>query len=165
MRPLVMDFRDDTTARTMGTSTCSVRPSWSPPVTHLPGDTPVRCICPSTPGGWYLFLDGRSRCRWSQRLSPGPIRRHAGLRPRGINRALRPRPASTPGEKPADPITFYCLPPGADGIFTLYEDQGTTNDYETSAFTEIPLKWTDATKGHSASGARQGSFTGMLRFA
>jgi len=33
------------------------------------------------------------------------------------------------GEKPADPITLYVYA-GADGQFTLYEDQGTTFDYE-----------------------------------
>jgi alpha-D-xyloside xylohydrolase len=63
-------------------------------------------------------------------------------------------------EKPADPITLYVYA-GADGAFTLYEDQGTTYDYENAAFTEIPLKWTDATKTLTI-GARAGSFTGML---
>ena len=63
-------------------------------------------------------------------------------------------------EKPADPITLYVYG-GADGAFTLYEDQGTTNDYEHGAFATIPLRWTDATRTLSI-GARSGSFPGML---
>ena len=63
-------------------------------------------------------------------------------------------------EKPADPITFY-VHAGADGNFTLYEDQGLTNDYGTGQFSEIALHWTDATKTLTI-GARTGTFTGML---
>ena len=58
-----------------------------------------------------------------------------------------------------DPITLYVYE-GADGAFTLYEDQGTTYDYEKGAFSTIPLTWKDAT--HTLTiGARDGSFTGM----
>jgi len=63
-------------------------------------------------------------------------------------------------EKPADPITLYIYT-GADGAFTLYEDQGTTNDYEKAAFSEIPLQWTEASQTLTI-GDRKGSFTGML---
>ena len=66
-------------------------------------------------------------------------------------------------EKPADPITLYVYG-GADGAFTLYEDQGTTNDYEKGAFATIPLRWNDATRTLTI-GARSGSFTGMLTVA
>src|ERR1700690_901530 len=63
-------------------------------------------------------------------------------------------------EKPADPITLYVYA-GADGTFTLYEDQGTTYDYENGAFATIPLTWVDATKTLTI-GAQTGSFAGML---
>lgn len=43
----------------------------------------------------------------------------------------------------------------------MYEDQGLDNDYQRGAFSEIPLRWTDATRTLSI-GARQGSYTGML---
>jgi alpha-D-xyloside xylohydrolase len=63
-------------------------------------------------------------------------------------------------EKAADPITLYVYA-GADGAFTLYEDQGLTYDYQQGAFSEIPLRWTDST--HTLSiGARQGTFSGIL---
>src|SRR5208282_2557160 len=64
------------------------------------------------------------------------------------------------GEKPADPITLYIYA-GADGRFTLYEDQGTTFDYEKGAFSEIPIQWDD--HSHTLTiGARSGEFPGML---
>ena len=62
-------------------------------------------------------------------------------------------------EKPADPITLYVYA-GADGAFALYEDQGTTNDYERGASSTIPLRWSDATRTLTI-GARSGAFTGM----
>jgi alpha-D-xyloside xylohydrolase len=64
------------------------------------------------------------------------------------------------GEKPADPITL-CIYAGANGEFTLYEDDGLTNGYEKGAFARIPLRWDD-TAGKLTIGQRQGSFPGML---
>jgi len=65
------------------------------------------------------------------------------------------------GERPFDPITLTVYA-GADGEFTLYEDQGTNFNYENGAFTEIPIRWND-TSGTLTIGARKGSFAGMLR--
>ena len=51
--------------------------------------------------------------------------------------------------------------PGADGQFTLYEDERDNYNYEQSAFTEIPFNWNDAT--HTLTiGQRRGEFNGML---
>ena len=62
-------------------------------------------------------------------------------------------------EKPIDPITLYVYA-GADGGFTLYEDQGITNDYERGAFSTIALAWKEATRTLTIA-ARAGSFAGM----
>ncbi len=50
---------------------------------------------------------------------------------------------------------------GADGAFTLYEDEGLNYNYEKGAFTRIPLSWSDSTRTLTV-GKRQGSFPGML---
>jgi alpha-D-xyloside xylohydrolase len=50
---------------------------------------------------------------------------------------------------------------GADGQFTLYEDQGTTFDYENGAFSQIPIRWDDKTSTLTI-GERSGTFDGML---
>lgn len=51
--------------------------------------------------------------------------------------------------------------PGADGSFTLYEDENDSYNYEKGAYTEIPMTWNDATMTLTI-GKRNGSFTGML---
>jgi alpha-D-xyloside xylohydrolase len=63
-------------------------------------------------------------------------------------------------EKAADPITLYVYA-GADGAFSLYEDDGTTYGYEKGAHAVIPIAWNDAS-GTLAIGARTGTFPGML---
>ena len=63
-------------------------------------------------------------------------------------------------ERPADPITLYVYA-GADGAFTLYEDEGVNYNYEHGGFTRIVLHWDD--RSHTLTiGARHGSFRGML---
>jgi len=59
-----------------------------------------------------------------------------------------------------DPIELRVYP-GADGSFTLYEDQGDSYAYETGSYATIPITYSNAT-GRVTIGARSGSFTGML---
>jgi alpha-D-xyloside xylohydrolase len=63
-------------------------------------------------------------------------------------------------EKPADPIEVRVYP-GADGSFTLYEDENDNYDYEKGTYATIPMTWKDSAKTLTI-GARQGSFPGML---
>jgi len=65
------------------------------------------------------------------------------------------------GEKPADPITLYVYA-GADGAFTLYEDDGLTYGYEKGAFARIPIVWDEQSRTLTI-GDRKGSFKGMLK--
>jgi len=64
------------------------------------------------------------------------------------------------GEKPADPITL-CVYAGADGQFTLYEDDGESYRYEKGESSRILLRWDDAARTLTF-GARVGAFPGML---
>jgi alpha-D-xyloside xylohydrolase len=63
-------------------------------------------------------------------------------------------------EKPADPVVLWIYA-GADGAFTLYEDDGQSYAYEKGAFARIPIRWNDATRT-LVIGKREGSFAGML---
>jgi alpha-D-xyloside xylohydrolase len=63
-------------------------------------------------------------------------------------------------EKPADPLELRVYP-GADGAFTLYEDEGDSYNYEKGIYATIPFTWSDEGKTLTI-GARQGSFPGML---
>jgi alpha-D-xyloside xylohydrolase len=50
---------------------------------------------------------------------------------------------------------------GADASFDLYEDEGTNYNYEKGAFSNIPIRYNEATKTITI-GDRKGSFNGML---
>jgi alpha-D-xyloside xylohydrolase len=50
---------------------------------------------------------------------------------------------------------------GADGDFTLYEDEGDNYNYEKGAYATIPFHWDEKTQVLTI-GARQGKFPGML---
>jgi len=63
-------------------------------------------------------------------------------------------------KKPAElEIRIY---EGADGAFTLYEDENDNYNYERGAFATIPLTWNDQSK-ELVIGERKGSFPGMLQ--
>lgn len=64
-------------------------------------------------------------------------------------------------EKAWDNLTV-CVYPGADGSFTLYEDEFDNYNYEKGAYTEIPMTWNNA-KRTLTIGARKGAYEGMLQ--
>jgi alpha-D-xyloside xylohydrolase len=64
-------------------------------------------------------------------------------------------------DKPADPIELRIYR-GADGKFTLYEDDGESYLYEKGEHTVIPITWSDASQTLLI-GARTGNFPDMLR--
>jgi alpha-D-xyloside xylohydrolase len=63
-------------------------------------------------------------------------------------------------EKPAEPLTLNIYT-GADGVYELYEDDGKTYEYETGAFSRIPLHY-DEQNGILTIGDRVGAFKGMI---
>jgi alpha-D-xyloside xylohydrolase len=64
-------------------------------------------------------------------------------------------------EKPADPIELRVYP-GADGRFTLYEDENDGYAYEKGVHATIGLRWDDARRQLTLE-ERQGQFPGMLK--
>jgi alpha-D-xyloside xylohydrolase len=64
-------------------------------------------------------------------------------------------------EKPADVIRLFVYT-GADGSFSLYEDENVNYNYEKGKFTNIPISYNDKDKTLTI-GKRQGSFAGMLK--
>ncbi|MCM1035706.1 MAG: glycoside hydrolase family 31 protein [Bacteroides sp.] len=63
-------------------------------------------------------------------------------------------------EKPWDNLTIKVFP-GANGSFTLYEDEGDNYNYEKGDYTTIPFKY-DHKSGRLNIGVRNGTFKGML---
>jgi alpha-D-xyloside xylohydrolase len=64
-------------------------------------------------------------------------------------------------EKKADPIELRVYP-GADGVFTLYEDENDGYAYEKGVYATIGLSWNDAKRTLTID-ARKGKFPGMLK--
>jgi alpha-D-xyloside xylohydrolase len=63
-------------------------------------------------------------------------------------------------EKPANPIELRVYR-GADGEFTLYEDESDNYNYEKGVHATISFRWDDA-KQTLTIGDRQGEYPGML---
>lgn len=64
-------------------------------------------------------------------------------------------------EKPWDSLEIRVYP-GADGTFTLYEDENDTYNYEKGLFSTITFSWDDKRRRLTI-GAREGEFPGMLQ--
>lgn len=63
------------------------------------------------------------------------------------------------GENPSGEITLFVYE-GADGAFTLYEDEGLNYNYEKGDYVNIPLHW-DNSASLLTIGKRTGSYAGM----
>jgi alpha-D-xyloside xylohydrolase len=64
-------------------------------------------------------------------------------------------------EKPEDPVELRIYR-GADGKFTLYEDEGDSYNYEKGKYATIPFEWNEARQTLTI-GKRSGNFPGMLK--
>ena len=159
MRPLVMDFQA-TTPMFRHRQPIHVRPG----ADGVSGDpAPVRRIAMSIfrpEHSWYGFLDRRKsypaarRSMPRRRLKPLPLFVRAGsIIPYG--------PAIQYAMQTNDPIELRVYR-GADGTFTLYEDEGDNYDYEKGKYATIPISWNEA-KRTLEIGKRSGEFPGMLK--
>jgi alpha-D-xyloside xylohydrolase len=114
---------------------------------------------PPTSGDWYDFWTGVHTAGGQTIDAPAPYDSLPLFIRAGSIIPFGPELQYT-GEKPADPITLYVYA-GADGAFTIYEDDGLTYGYEKGAFARIPVGWDDASKTLTI-GKRAGKFAGML---
>ena len=174
MRPLVMDFASDRKALALSDEylfgpSLLVHPITEPVLTALAEDgtaslTGVTSAPFETylPEGitWYDFhtgerLEGGQSFTRDYTISEIPVFVKAGaILPLG------PAVQYT-SEKPWNSLEIKVYP-GADGCFTLYEDEGDGYGYEQGAYSTIGLSWDEAA-GRFEIGARKGSFPGMLR--
>lgn len=158
LRPLMMDFGSDTNALDVGDQFLFGREIMLSPVTRAQAMT--RSVYLPGRGDWYDFWTGK-RLTGGQRLeAASPIERLPLFVRAGSILPLGPVVQYT-SEKPVDPIELRIYR-GADGAFTLYEDQGDGYNYAKGAFATIPLSWNEST-GTLTIGARKGKFPGMLK--
>lgn len=158
LRPLVMDFRADKAAREIDDEYMFGPAFLVNPVTVFGARNRLVYLPPAS--AWYDFWTGAAAAGGAMVRAAAPFDAIPLYVRSGSIVPMGPELQYT-SEKPADPIAI-CVYAGADGAFTLYEDQGTTYDYEKGAFSTIPLSWNDAKKTLTI-GDRTGEFAGMLR--
>jgi len=156
MRPLVMDFRNDKKARETSDQFMFGPAFMVSPVTTYKARS--RSVYVPAAAKWYDFWTG-AEVAAGQTIEAAasydsmPVHVRAGaIVPTG------PELKYT-DEKPADPIVLWVYA-GADGEFTLYEDDGLTYAYEKGSLARIPIRWNDANRTLTL-GKREGFFTGM----
>ena len=155
MRPLVMDFPADTVARTVADQYLFGPALLVNPVTaYRARSRPV--YLPGT--AWYDFWTGQRLAGGRTVEAAAPYDRIPLYVRAGSILPVGPELQYT-DEKPADPITLLVYT-GADGRFSLYEDDGTSYGYERGEFARIPLRW-DERRRTLIIGRREGSFPGM----
>jgi alpha-D-xyloside xylohydrolase len=156
MRGLVMDFAAD-------------RKVWGIVDQYLFG--PAFLVAPVTeykarsrkvylPAGasWYDFYTGRSIAGGRTISAAAPYERMPLFVRAGSIVPTGPLVQHT-GESSHSPLTLNVYT-GADGRFSLYEDDGVSRQYLNGQHSRIPLRWDEATKTLTI-GPREGSYAGM----
>jgi alpha-D-xyloside xylohydrolase len=158
MRPLVMDFPMDPQVLGIGDQYL-----FGPAIMVTPVTTAGALTCPVyLPAGgapWYNFWTGETSAAGQRVEAAAPVQTlPLFIRPGSII-PLGPF-LEYSSEKPADPIELRIYP-GANGSFTLYEDEGDNYNYEKGKHATIPISWNDARRTLEI-GKRAGEFPGML---
>lgn len=157
LRPLVMDFPGDPAVRDLGSEYLFGHSLLVAPVTayrarewdvYLPAGT-----------AWYDWWTGKRSEGGVTIRSEAPLDHPPVFVRAGAVLTLGPDRQYI-GEKPSDPITLAVYE-GADGAFTLYEDDGETTRYENKVYSVIPIRWDNAAQT-LVLGERQGTFKGVL---
>jgi len=159
MRPLVMDFGTDPATYNVGYQfmfgpALMVNPVYTYKAREREVYFPTNNV-------WYDFYTGKVASKGGETLTcAAPYERIPLFVRSGSIIPFGPKVEYT-SQKEADVIRLYVYE-GADGEFTLYEDEGTNYNYEKGQFANIKFTYTEATKTLSI-GAREGSFPGMLQ--
>lgn len=158
MRPLVMDFRSDTTALTYPYEYMFGKSLLVAPVTEA-GAKEWTTYLPQAKA-WYDFrtgekLSGGKTVTKALDLNVIPVYVKAGsVLPVGPKMQYAT-------EKKADKLEIRVYE-GADGEFVLYEDENDNYNYEKGLYSTITFRWDDKA-GKLTISDRKGSFPGMLK--
>jgi len=156
MRPLVMDWRTDVQAQNTGDE-YMFGPSILVNPVYIQGATSRSVYLPKA--AWYDFWTGEKLAGEQTIQAAAPLEKLPLYVRAGSILPLGPTVEWTT-EKPEDPIELRIYP-GADGDFTLYEDENDNYNYEKGAHATIAMHWDDA--AHTLTiDPREGSFPGML---
>lgn len=159
LRPLIMDFADDDTA-ILQKYQYMFGPSLLVAPIVEPGVKDWDVYFPAAKGGWYDFWSDKYVTDKGWRNVPVakehiPVYVKAG--------SILPLAEGTPQtmkEACQEGWTIKVFA-GADGSYTVYEDEGTNYNYERGQYSNIHMDWDDKKKRLTV-GEREGSFQGMV---
>ncbi|QDH35238.1 TIM-barrel domain-containing protein [Porphyrobacter sp. YT40] len=158
LRPLVMDFEDDPKVWGIDDQYLLGPSIMAAPVTAF--EARSRQVYLPSGSDWHDALTGKLLAGGQTVITAAPRERMPLFVRAGAIIPAGPDVQWT-GENPQGPLTIHVFA-GADGRFTLYEDQGTDLGYARGEFARIPMDW-DETRRTLTLGAREGSFPGMAQ--
>jgi alpha-D-xyloside xylohydrolase len=156
MRPLVMDFRSDANVYNISDQYLFGPALLVNPV--MQAGAASRAVYLPTGASWWNFWTGESVSGGQTNQTAAPIDtlplyvRAGSIIPYG--------PAIQYATQSVDPIELRVYR-GANGAFTLYEDENDNYNYEHGVYATIPFVWNESAQTLTI-GPRQGSFPGML---
>jgi alpha-D-xyloside xylohydrolase len=156
MRALPLEFSSDRGARAVSDQFMFGSALLINPVT-TEGATQRTVYLPAG-SSWIDFWTGKSEKGGQSITAQAPLDKLPVYAKAGSIIPYGPLVQSAAGNP--DPIELRIYP-GANGDFTLYEDEGDNYDYEHGARSTIPIQWDDKSSTLTI-GARDGSFPGML---
>ena len=156
MRPLVMDFSHDRRVYDIG-DTYMFGPAFLAAPVYEYGARTRKIYFPEC-GGWYDFYTGAFMAGGVSGEVDAPYGRMPLYVRAGSVVPVGPD-MEWSDEKPADPIDLYVYR-GADGDFTLYEDENVNYNYEKGLYSMIRFTY-DEEESVLTMDERQGEFPGM----
>jgi alpha-D-xyloside xylohydrolase len=157
MRGLIMDFAKDPRVKNIGDQYMFGPAFLVSPVYEYKART--RTVYLPDGANWYDFYTGHKVEGGRTISADAPLSRMPLYVREGSIVPVGPEIQFT-GQDPGGPITIQVYT-GHDSQFTLYEDGGTSYDYEHGAFSSIQLGY-DARNGELTIGAQQGQYPGQI---
>lgn len=158
MRALVMDFPEDAQALSV-----SDEYMFGPAFLACPVTTPQatsRAVYLPSGTSWLDFWTGETVAGGKTVTANAPVSIMPLFVRAGAIVPLGPV-VQYATEKPADPVELRVYR-GADGKFTLYEDEGDNYNYEKGKYATIPFTWNEASQTLTI-GKRSGKYPGMMK--
>lgn len=156
MRGLPFDYRDDVNVRNRDDEFMFGPALLVCPVTSEATATTKSVYLPA--GTWFDFWTGAASDGGQTITTAAPLDKIPLFVPAGS--ILPMGPDISYADTAADPIELRVYT-GADGSFTLYEDEGDNYNYEKGYFATTPISWDETTQDLTI-GPTTGTFPGML---
>jgi alpha-D-xyloside xylohydrolase len=158
MRPLVMDFKADTTAIGKPYQYMFGKSFLVAPVTE-PGITEWNVYLPNSTT-WYDFWTGKY-FNGGQTIKAAAPQDKIPLFIKAGSIVPMGKFLQYSSEKPMDTLEIRIYP-GADGHLNLYNDEGDNYNYEKGKYTEIPFQWNEKQQTLTV-GKQRGNYEGALK--